>query len=908
MPGQKLKILHLEDLPSDAELVRRVLLKSDLNFDLLLTDNKSGFLDALENFVPDIILSDHSLPSFNSIEAINIVKNKAIKVPFILITATISEEFAVEVMKEGSWDYILKDRLQRLPNAIRNAYDKYLIDMERQNTLAKIITNEAIYKDAERIAQFGTWRADLRTGLTEMSDAAYRVLGYEPGSVVFSDDFFAQILHPDDMLDVQNLIADTIQSSETTEMVFRARGSDGLTRYIRSQFSIERDSLGVATAMVGFNQNITKQREAELKTIESEVKYRHLFENNPMPMWVIDIATFQILDVNGAAINHYGYSRDEFLSMTALQFRPESEQDRFLNLDRTIPYANNNNESWKHIRKDKTIIDVEIFAHAIEYEGKRARLILANDVTELTRIHEQLNKSITELEIAQKSQKSILDALPANIALLDSKGTIIAVNNGWKEFALENRMKSKNYNIGENYLAISENAVGEDMEYGLSISHGIEGVIARRIDHFSMIYPCHSPRIQRWFRAEVAALHDKKEAGAVVMHINITDRKLAEIEANELNQQLSESIRQISDYKAALDQSSIVAITDQHGIITYANDNFCKISKYSHEELIGQNHRLVNSSYHPQSFFKELWDTISHGKIWKGELRNRAKDGSVYWVDTTILPFINEKGKPYQYMSIRSDITERKKAEEQVQQFTQTLEKKVQERTSQLEQSIKELESFSYSVSHDLRAPLRIINGYSRLLLDEYGSTLEPGAIEYIRTVSDNAIQMGQLIEDLLNLSRLGLETIEKTNVDMKMLVEIATYELRNRDKQMPSITIDTLPPAVCSSGLIKQVWINLISNAIKYSGKTKNPVIHIGSYMSESENVYFIKDNGAGFDMKYVHRLFGVFQRLHSKEEFEGTGVGLALVHRIISRHGGRIWAEGKVNEGATFYFSLPK
>ena len=260
-------------------------------------------------------------------------------------------------------------------------------------------------------------------------------------------------------------------------------------------------------------------------------------------------------------------------------------------------------------------------------------------------------------------------------------------------------------------------------------------------------------------------------------------------------------------------------------------------------------------------------------------------------------------------MSIRYDITERKAAEEQILALTQNLEKKVVERTSQLEQSIKELESFSYSVSHDLRAPLRIINGYSKLLIDEYGDKLAPEAIDYIRTMDDNANQMAQLIEDLLNLSRLGLEALEKTEVDMRTLVEILLYEYKLANPNITArIKILDLPSSHCSHNLLKQVWVNLLSNAIKYSGKKCEPMIRIGATMTEDENIYYINDNGAGFDMKFVGRLFGVFHRLHNKQEFEGTGVGLALVHRIITRHGGRVWAEGKVDEGATFYFSLPR
>src|SRR5436190_8312065 len=172
------------------------------------------------------------------------------------------------------------------------------------------------------------------------------------------------------------------------------------------------------------------------------------------------------------------------------------------------------------------------------------------------------------------------------------------------------------------------------------------------------------------------------------------------------------SLREIVNLKTALDEHSIVAITDPQGRITYANDKFCAISKYSRDELLGQDHRIINSGYHPKEFIRDLWSTIAQGRVWKSEIRNRAKDGAIYWVQTTIVPFLNGEGKPFQYVSIRTDITERKKAESEIQKFNEELAKRVRERTAELEVSNKELEAFSYSVSHDLRAPVRHISGY----------------------------------------------------------------------------------------------------------------------------------------------------------------------------------------------------
>ncbi len=496
-----------------------------------------------------------------------------------------------------------------------------------------------------------------------------------------------------------------------------------------------------------------------------------------------------------------------------------------------------------------------------------------------------------------------------------------------------------------------------------------------------------------------------------------------------VDQQLKASLKEINDLKAALDEHAIVAITDPQGKITYVNDKFCAISKYSRAELLGQDHRLINSGHHPKEFIRDLWTTITHGKVWKGEIKNRAKDGTFYWVDTTIVPFLNDDGKPRQYVAIRADITERKhaeeararlaeivkssddaiisktpdgvitswnhgaekifgysaeeaigkpmqmlipperadeepeilarirrgesvdhfetvrvrkdgklidisatisplkdgngkiigaskiarditerkQAEEKIRRLNLELEQRVAERTAQLEAANKELESFSYSVSHDLRAPLRAMNGFAGIVLEECGPQLNEEGRQYLGRIRDAGQRMGELVDDLLAFSRLSRQTMSRQVVDSAKLVQAVLDEsVSERAGQQIKVQVGKLPACHGDPVLLKQVWANLISNAFKYTRGRKPAVVKIGCDHKKNEDIYFVRDNGAGFDMRYAHKLFAVFQRLHSAEEFEGTGVGLAIVQRIVHRHGGRVWAEAEPDKGATFYFTL--
>jgi PAS domain S-box-containing protein len=394
-----------------------------------------------------------------------------------------------------------------------------------------------------------------------------------------------------------------------------------------------------------------------------------------------------------------------------------------------------------------------------------------------------------------------------------------------------------------------------------------------------------------WFELSIYPVSE----GISVLSADITERRRAEEELQALTRRQQALLSTIPEIVIQTDVNKIYTWTNPAGYEFFGDDVIGREANYYFE---GE-----QDTYEIVKPLFEGDENLIYVESWQ-----KRRDGEKRLLAWRSRSLKDDAGNVTGALSTARDITEMKEAEEEIRKLNVELEQRVEERTAQLQATNKELEAFAYSVSHDLRSPLRAIDGYTRILLEDYEPLFDKEGKRICSVIRDNTRNMGSLIDDLLSFSRLGRTEMQCSKIDMKTMVKSIFFEITTpEDRKRISFSVNSIPPATGDPSLMRQVWMNLLSNAVKFTSKLNKPVIKVGAKRSGDKIIYTVADNGAGFDMKYANKLFGVFQRLHSTSEFEGNGVGLAIVQRVIHRHGGRVWAEGAVNEGAKFSFSLP-
>lgn len=623
------------------------------------------------------------------------------------------------------------------------------------------------------------------------------------------------------------------------------------------------------------------------RIIKNENKFRSLFDSSTDEIMIADFSG-HCLEVNEPACIKLQYSRDELISMSLRDINSPAFRGKCDEIIKKLPEAGFMNYETEHMTKGGRIIPVEVKAKIIDYNNSRAILKIARDITERKRAEAALRESEVRLEVALAS---MTDA----VFISDSEGRFINFN---EAFATFHKFKDKTdcartlaeYPVFLDVYSPDGKLVPLDQ---WAVPRALRGEICTNAE-FTLK---RKDTGESWVGSySFAPVRNKDGAivGSVVTARDITERKLIEREKSKLLDVIEKSLNEIYIF----DVSTLRFV--------YVNQGALSNIGYSMDEMRKMTPLDIKPEFTPDQFnemIKPLLDNVITRHVFTTV--HRRKDGTVYPVE--IFLQLIEAGNEKLFLAVINDITERRRTELEIRELNEELEQRVLDRTVQLEAANKELEAFAYSVSHDLRAPLRGIDGWSLALSEDYNAQLDERACQYIERVRSETQRMGQLIDDLLQLSRVTRSQIQRGAVDLSILAHTIAEHQR---EAFPGRNFDIIiEPGLMVKGdsrLLEIALTNLFNNAFKFTGKLPQARIEFGRTVIDGRQTFFIRDNGAGFDMAYATKLFGAFQRMHKQTEFPGTGVGLATVQRIIHRHGGRIWAEAKVDQGATFYFTI--
>jgi len=625
------------------------------------------------------------------------------------------------------------------------------------------------------------------------------------------------------------------------------------------------------------------QREkAEAERKGSEERFGVVFDNVPDPISISRISDSRIVAVNDAWVRANGYPRDQVIGRTAREIGVWVGEKRAEMLAELVAKGRLPVHLVDFRRADGSMRQSLVSAAIIDVDGEPCSMWMGRDVTE------QQQAEMAKRQALERFQK-VFDHSPDSIAISRLRdGEIIAVNDAWVRLNGYQRGDA----VGRSAASVGQWLPGEREAVMAQVL--AEGRVVNRLTSFRR-----ADGGVRQSLISVARIDVDGEPATLFIGRDVTEQQRIEEELRG-NRRLLETVID------AIPMSIFAKDLDSNYIML--NKQMAEYFGVKKEELLRRHTSNLPASgdARSKSLKDDAWVFEHQRPLVQPDQLLERPDGVLMHYHSTKIPLFDAAGKLMGLLGINRDISEEKRAQAKVRELNISLERRVRERTAELEAANRDLDSFGYSVSHDLRSPLGALNGFAHLLRTREAARLSPDGVHLLEQLETNATRMTNLVEGLLEFSRLGRRPVTRVAVQMALLVGDVVDELRGAaaDRRL-DIRIGALADAYGDPMLLRQVWLNLIGNAIKYSRGRDPALIEIGSDPATGE--YFVRDNGAGFEMKYAERLFGVFERLHSESEFEGTGIGLAIVQRIVNRHGGMVRGDGRPDHGATFRFTLP-
>ncbi len=1037
---KEIRILLIEDVAADVVLINHELRSGGLAFSAAPVATRDEFLHELRQQPPDIILSDHGLPEFDGFTALAIAREHYPDIPFIFVTGSMGEELAINSLRDGATDYVLKSRMSNLVPAVQRALHLAHERTTRRQAERDLREGEERFRLLiSGVKDYALFMLDPNGLISSWNAGAELVLGYSDSEVMGQTfaRFYLQKDRTEGRPEHDLQIATTANRFESEGWRMR---KDQSPFWAHVDIRSLRDESGQLRGFTQVTRDVTELMRYEESLRWSEERYRQLVELSPEGLLVLMAGRISFINTAGGKLlgaeevgNVLGRSLLEFIQPAAR----ESLERRLAGIDvghnevaaepgtvdtAAVDSTGRNPPAFVEatlLRSDGTQAMVEMALTTITFEGSPAVQVMLHDVTAAraaavalresearkTAILEtsldaivsidhhgvirewnpaaerifgyareqalghRLDSLIVPAATTEKYLPGLADYLMTGVgSLIGRPIEILARRANDEEFPIElaltqipasepptftafmrditdrkaadealRRSESRKAAVLETALdAIvsidSENKVIEWNPAAVRI-FGYSRELAMGRDMAGLIVPRSNLEVRRkglarflqsgrgrmlGHRIEVMAMRANGAEFPVELTVtkipgedgppvftsfirDITDRRRTEEALRKSEERFRLLVEGVEDYA--------IYMLDTHGRITTWNAGAERIEGYRAQEIIGRRfHRFYTTEDAERKKPDQALAVATAEGRFHDERWQVRKDGAHYWASFVITALRDESGKLTGFSAIARDVTTRKHAEDEIRRLNTELEARVQERTAELQAAYHEMEAFSYSISHDLRAPLIHIAGFVDMLKNDLGSKLDEKSSRHLQTICDSSENMGRMIADLLTFSRIGRAELHKVRFNIGDTVREVRRDLQAQ-MQGRTITwiVPELPDVFGDPFLLRQAIFNLLSNSVKYTRNRVEARIELSGETTDKEHIVAVRDNGAGFDMKYYSKLFGVFQRLHSASEFEGTGIGLANVRRIIQRHGGRTWAEGVVNAGATFYFTLP-